>query len=228
MTSAIDPTKPIEGTPTTESVRDNFQFAKDEIEALQALAPAKRDESRVGGFLRKALQANEYWVACQNNLCAALTTIAMASGTLRVIPFCIPRDGLLSVLGLEITTGGAGNLDMGLYAVNPAAEWEPGALLSSHLNVSAVATGLRSWNPNLQVKAGEVYFLALAQNVSVTFHGLTAPNCFAFWPPTGTTAAHGRNIATTIWGYSAMPSSLIGALAAITQATVPFVCAKIT
>lgn len=34
--SGIDPTKPIEGAPTTESVRVNFQFARDEIEALQA------------------------------------------------------------------------------------------------------------------------------------------------------------------------------------------------
>ncbi len=36
MTSAIDPTKPEFGTPTTQSVRDNFQAAHDEIEALQA------------------------------------------------------------------------------------------------------------------------------------------------------------------------------------------------
>lgn len=37
MTSTIDPTKPITGNPTTESVRDNFQAAKDEIENLQSL-----------------------------------------------------------------------------------------------------------------------------------------------------------------------------------------------
>jgi hypothetical protein len=35
MASAIDPTKPITTSPTTQSVRDNFQAAKDEIEALQ-------------------------------------------------------------------------------------------------------------------------------------------------------------------------------------------------
>lgn len=38
MASAIDPTKPIEGTPTTASVRDNFAAAKSEIEILQATA----------------------------------------------------------------------------------------------------------------------------------------------------------------------------------------------
>jgi hypothetical protein len=36
MASNIDPTKPVTGTPTTVSVRDNFAFAKSEIEALQA------------------------------------------------------------------------------------------------------------------------------------------------------------------------------------------------
>lgn len=35
MTSAINPAYPVEGTPTTESVRDNFAAAKTEIEALQ-------------------------------------------------------------------------------------------------------------------------------------------------------------------------------------------------
>jgi hypothetical protein len=36
MASAIDDTKPIAGTPTTQSVRDNFAAAKSEITALQA------------------------------------------------------------------------------------------------------------------------------------------------------------------------------------------------
>lgn len=35
MTSAINPLYPVEGTPTTESVRENFEAAKTEIEALQ-------------------------------------------------------------------------------------------------------------------------------------------------------------------------------------------------
>ena len=35
MSSAIDVTKPVTGSPTTASVRSNFQAAKDEIEALQ-------------------------------------------------------------------------------------------------------------------------------------------------------------------------------------------------
>lgn len=36
MTSLIDPTKPTTGSPTTASVRQNFEHAKTEIEELQA------------------------------------------------------------------------------------------------------------------------------------------------------------------------------------------------
>lgn len=36
MTSAIDATKPVQGTPTTASVRANMLTAKNEISALQA------------------------------------------------------------------------------------------------------------------------------------------------------------------------------------------------
>lgn len=36
MASAIDPTKPTTGNPTTKSVRDNFAAAKTEIEEIQA------------------------------------------------------------------------------------------------------------------------------------------------------------------------------------------------
>src|SRR5215471_9892436 len=38
MPSAIDATKPVQGNPTTQSVRDNFAAAKSEIEVLQQTA----------------------------------------------------------------------------------------------------------------------------------------------------------------------------------------------
>src|SRR5215469_12758959 len=38
MPSAIDPSKPVAGNPTTESVRENFAAAKSEIEVLQQTA----------------------------------------------------------------------------------------------------------------------------------------------------------------------------------------------
>ena len=48
MTSQIDPTVPIFGTPTTASVRNNFLIAKNEITALQGLIPGGGGSG--GGF----------------------------------------------------------------------------------------------------------------------------------------------------------------------------------
>ena len=42
MTSQIDPTLPVTGTPTTASVRGNFQTAHDEISALQGKKKKKK------------------------------------------------------------------------------------------------------------------------------------------------------------------------------------------
>jgi hypothetical protein len=40
MTSAINPDNPVHGNPTTQSVRDNFQIAAQEITDLQAVVSA--------------------------------------------------------------------------------------------------------------------------------------------------------------------------------------------
>src|SRR5271169_2350718 len=39
MASQIDITVPVEGNPTTESVRENFRVARDEISSLQVAGP---------------------------------------------------------------------------------------------------------------------------------------------------------------------------------------------
>jgi hypothetical protein len=49
--SNIDPTVPIEGTPTTASVRGNFQVAKSEIDALQAQTSGAPFLSLAGGTM---------------------------------------------------------------------------------------------------------------------------------------------------------------------------------
>jgi hypothetical protein len=51
MPSVIDETLPIEGRPTTESVRDNFGIAKAEISVLQALATGGPFLPLIGGTL---------------------------------------------------------------------------------------------------------------------------------------------------------------------------------
>lgn len=51
MTSAIDPSKPNEGTALTADVRANFQIAHDEITALQDAVPPPFNGPNVLGFM---------------------------------------------------------------------------------------------------------------------------------------------------------------------------------
>src|SRR5436305_5308950 len=51
MTSGIDATKPIEGSPTTASVRLNFNTARQEIDALQIAAQGAPFLSLAGGSM---------------------------------------------------------------------------------------------------------------------------------------------------------------------------------
>ena len=48
MTSAIDITKPVSGTPTTASVRDNFATAKTELEAFNDTSDAAKGDALIG------------------------------------------------------------------------------------------------------------------------------------------------------------------------------------
>jgi hypothetical protein len=67
MASSIDATKPIEGSPQTQNVRDNFSAAKDEIEALQALQVSIAETE---GFVRKTGSAT--YEAIKSNLSATV------------------------------------------------------------------------------------------------------------------------------------------------------------
>lgn len=66
MASSIDPTKPIVGTPTTASVRDNFAAAKAEIEALQAQVT-----SIIATFQTRAIITADFADGVQQNSPAA-------------------------------------------------------------------------------------------------------------------------------------------------------------
>lgn len=63
MPSQIDPTKPVFGSPTTESVRANFLAAKNEIEALQAKTPSALPlAATTPAPTEVAVQQNGQWV----------------------------------------------------------------------------------------------------------------------------------------------------------------------
>lgn len=74
MTSQIDPTQPVEGTPTTASVRQNFQTAHDEITALQ---------TSVGELTASEVAISPAIGALGANVQTALTTLDNTSAPIR-------------------------------------------------------------------------------------------------------------------------------------------------
>lgn len=83
MTSSIDITKPVAGTPTTASVRTNFATAKNEIEALQAAVQALQSTTQPLDATLSALAGTItaadrliYAIGADQFATAALTTYA--------------------------------------------------------------------------------------------------------------------------------------------------------
>lgn len=223
MTSTIDPTKPIEGNPTTESVRLNFQAAKDEIEALQALASPLPDSPLLLGFQVKPTEWTGQLICGQTPLCAAVTTAAQTANILRVFPFIVPRDGNLASVAVEVTTGVAGNLNLGLYTPRSGAIWSPDARVNYSTGYDTSVAGWKTLTINQNYKAGQVLFLSLSQSVSVTFRSLAAANCLAFWPAPAGAGATGRNVGTTTYIHQTPPASLWGTMSTVAQANAPLI-----
>ena len=134
MTSQIDPTLPVTGTPTTASVRGNFQTAHDEITALQSSVPvasstlptmngaaavgtgatyARADHTHPTDTTRYAASNPAgYQTAAQ----IAATYLPLAGGTLNgglTVEEGVSVDGLITAQsginsGAEIIVGGTG------------------------------------------------------------------------------------------------------------------------
>jgi hypothetical protein len=79
MTSAIDPLKPITGTPTTQSVRDNFTAAKSEIEFLQGVTGfADYNDTATAGS--PIAVSSSTWTKLTNNALGTSTIKKLPSG----------------------------------------------------------------------------------------------------------------------------------------------------
>lgn len=79
MTSAIDITKPVTGSPTTQSVRDNFTTAKSEIEALQDRV-GFADYNDNGTVASPIAVSVSTWTKLTNDKLGANTTIHLPDG----------------------------------------------------------------------------------------------------------------------------------------------------
>lgn len=209
--STIDPSLPVEGTPTTQSVRDNFQAAADDIDALDlAKAPVLALMNNTA-FARTPSEFAGTMFVPQTPLGTSTSTNSFTSNTIRLIPFAMPRDATLQDIKFNVTIGAAGNCRIGLYDTADETNSNPGALLYDSGNISIAATGIKTGQPMLDFSQGKILFAALFADIAATWTSFPAANCIAFWPPTTPNFTVGRNLATVAQTYGALPPDLSAA-----------------
>lgn len=224
MTSAIDPANPIEGTPTTLSVRANFAAAKAEIDALQLRTPSFPEPIGAVGHQVKPSEYAGLFVCAQTPFCAALATTSQTAEVRRVIPLVMPRSGTITQVGLEVTTGVASSLYLGLYRPAAGDIYQPGERLAYANAISTAAPAWKMLDCDVEVISGDVLFLYyIVTAAAVTMRTIAAASTLAFWPPGIAATAMGRNIATVTGATYPAPADLTGALAGPLQSAVPLV-----
>lgn len=221
MPSSIDPANPAEGTPTTQSVRDNFQFAKDEIEALQLAMPTPLQFRGLADFQRTVSEVNGEMQTPQTILQAATATAALSANVARLIPFRVPRDGTIDRVQFNVTVLGAGNCNIALYDGADYAPFLPGNLLAESGDISIAGTGIKTLTAGLSVSEGQLLYAALLCSISATWTTIAAANCIPFFTSAAGTFGTGRNLVTTPQAYGAYPADLSGNAFTLAAAAAP-------
>lgn len=210
MASAIDPAMPSAIAPTTASVRANFLAAKNEIEALQAadILQAQRTDD-LGSRLNTTQVAGQMLTPqCIGGV--TVSTSAIAAGALRFYPFLAPFTGTLQSYMLNITTVGAGNARMGLYAESESFPGMPGALLDDAGEFSQNALGIVTRSCSIPVTKGQRLFLVHHSAIAATYTALTALQMPVPYPPAVASFTSGRNMGSYTTAYAALPANLDG------------------
>jgi hypothetical protein len=138
VTSQIDPTIPIFGTPTTASVRNNFLIAKNEITALQNLVGGAGGGSfavpvTVNGSGTVTLQSSANYYIFVQNLTGAPVTVGVTAG------LALGQQVIVKDIG-----GNAGTYNITVSVPNDVDGNTTYLLLSNYASLSMIWTG-SSW-----------------------------------------------------------------------------------
>lgn len=169
MTSAIDATKPIAGTPTTESVRANFLAAKNEIEALQSFDSALMHP--LVPFVRRGAASMHI---AGDIAGTALTTLALTALRCYLIPFTVGKALPVSQLMASVTTLLAGTGSLGIYANDPTGDIDnPGSkLFEGSTTIDTTTTGDKYVGCSYTLQPGVLYWAALVCSAACTVRAL--------------------------------------------------------
>lgn len=210
MPSAIDPTQPPAIAPTTAGVRANFVAAKAEIEALQAADILLAQRTDDLGRRLSTLEVAGLMMTPQAIGGVTVSTLAVTPNTLRFYPFICPKDGTLSSYMLNITTLGAGNARMGIYAESESFPGMPGLQLDDAGEFSQGATGIITRACGFAVTKGQRLYLVHHSAIAATYTALTALQMPVPYPPAIGSFTTGRNCGTYATAYAALPPDLSG------------------
>lgn len=166
MASNIDATKPITGTPTTQSVRDNFSAAKTEIESLQT----GKQDTLVSGTTIKTINGSSILGSGDIAVAAGATTkvakfsvggvlaSGLTLGKLRWYP-----EESITITSVFFSLGAAGSI-----AVNLSLN-DSGNMLSSN-----IVTGASDYKSNTGVPTSPNITTSDYVTVNITNFGATA------------------------------------------------------
>lgn len=166
QTSKIDSTKPTQINPTTQSVRDNFQRCKDEIDKCFINDASARD--RLDALESAQAAPNNHFLIATRNSAQVFTTSPQVVLTMNVI-----LAG--NQANYDTTTGEYTARETGLYLVNYALFITPQsgtAILTPQLRINGEQVQLldsqsqRNTDSNTQTKSAYVY-LSAGQKLSI-------------------------------------------------------------
>lgn len=223
MTSAIDPAIPPAIAPTTAGVRANFLAAKNEIEALQALAILAEQRTDDLGSRYDTAEIAGQMMCPQAAAGVTVSTAALAAGAQRFYPFLSPKSGTLNSYMLNVTVVGAGNMRMGIYAESETYPGMPGAILDASPELSQNALGILLQPCAIPVTKGQRLFLVHHSAIAATYTSLTALQMPVPYPPAVASFTVGRNMGSFTTAYAALPASLDGTAWTLALSTAPLV-----
>lgn len=116
----------------------------------------------------------------------ALGTGAPSANVLRLMPLWVSRTTTIDRASVNVTTGIAGNLRLGIYRTDPDAvrsgRFMPTKLVAQSANIDTAANGIKETTAPLTIPAGNLAWLALVSSAAPTIRTMGLAGC---WPVFG-------------------------------------------
>lgn len=219
--SQIDPTQPPEGNATTAGVRDNFNTAKNEIEALETQFSNPLTFEDEPSFLLYAARYGSRSLIPGQPKYVSLGTTAMTANRRQAIPFFVPRDTALANLRIRISANHASNFQIGIYDADPTNPIKPGDQQWTSGQQSANTIEVRTMACDITLAKNTLYYLVNHFAGTPTVRNLAAADLLPFFPvATNDVNSNWPILAETI-AYATLPANLAASALAYASQSIP-------